>query len=101
MVDRENMDFSNQPTLVFSFWYSPYSSRPPPLPTSMNCCFSAAGHPLDVEQRNAGLEIALPITVGSSVWIGAGVTVLPGVPLERYGSAIGFKLGQEHHNYRK
>ena len=46
-----------------------------------NCCFSAAGHPLDVEQRNAGLEIALPITVGNNVWIGAGVTVLPGVTI--------------------
>ena len=49
MVDRENMDFSNQPTLVFSFWYSPYSSRPPPLPTSMNCCFSAA------DRRRSGI----------------------------------------------
>ena len=46
-----------------------------------NCCFSAAGHPLDVEQRNAGLEIALPITVGNNVWIGAGVTALPGVAI--------------------
>lgn len=44
-----------------------------------NCCFSTAGHPLDVEQRNQGLEIALPIKVGNNVWIGAGVTVLPGV----------------------
>lgn len=46
-----------------------------------NCCFSTAGHPLDVEQRNEGLEIALPITVGDNVWIGAGVTVLPGVTI--------------------
>lgn len=46
-----------------------------------NCCFSTAGHPLDVEQRNKGLEIALPITVGNNVWIGAGVTVLPGVTI--------------------
>lgn len=46
-----------------------------------NCCFSAAGHALDVEQRNAGLEIALPITVGNNVWIGADVTVLPGVTI--------------------
>lgn len=43
-----------------------------------NCVFSTAGHALDAEQRNQGLEIALPITVGDSVWIGANVTVLPG-----------------------
>lgn len=46
-----------------------------------NCCFSTAGHPLDTEQRNRGLEIALPITVGDNVWFGAGVTVLPGVTI--------------------
>ncbi len=45
------------------------------------CCFSTAGHALDVEQRNAGLEIAFPITVGNNVWIGANVTVLPGVTI--------------------
>lgn len=38
-----------------------------------------AGHPIDVEQRNVGLEIALPITVGDNVWIGTNVSVLPGV----------------------
>lgn len=46
-----------------------------------NCCFTTAGHPLDVEQRNKGLEYARPIIVGSNVWIGAGVTVLPGVTI--------------------
>ncbi len=46
-----------------------------------NCCFSTAGHPLDVEQRNAGLEFAYPITIGNNVWIGAGVNVLPGVSI--------------------
>ena len=46
-----------------------------------NCCFSAAGHPLDVAQRNQGLEFAYPIEVGNNVWIGAGVTVLPGVTI--------------------
>lgn len=46
-----------------------------------NCVFSTAGHAIDSEQRNQGLEIALPITVGDSVWIGANVSVLPGVTI--------------------
>ena len=46
-----------------------------------NCVFSTAGHPLDAEQRNQGLEYAYPITVGDNVWIGASVTVLPGVTI--------------------
>ena len=46
-----------------------------------NCCFSTAGHPVDAPRRNMGLEFARPITVGNSVWIGAGVIVLPGVTI--------------------
>lgn len=46
-----------------------------------NCVFSTAGHPLDAEQRNRGLEIALPITVGNNVWFGTQVSVLPGVKI--------------------
>lgn len=46
-----------------------------------NCGFYTAGHPLDVEQRNRGLEYAYPITVGNNVWIGAQVCVLPGVTI--------------------
>ena len=46
-----------------------------------NCCFSTAGHPLDSEQRSKGLEFARPITVGSNVWFGVGVSVLPGVTI--------------------
>lgn len=46
-----------------------------------NCCFSTAGHPLDAETRDQGLEFAYPITVGSHVWFGANVTVLPGVTI--------------------
>lgn len=52
------------------------------------CGFFTAGHPLDVEQRNRGLEIALPITVGDNVWIGGNVSVLPGVNIGE-GSIIG------------
>lgn len=46
-----------------------------------NCGFYTAGHALDVEQRNQGLEIAWPITVGNNVWIGGNVVVLPGVTI--------------------
>lgn len=40
-----------------------------------------AGHPLDAEQRNRGLEYAYPVTIGNNVWIGAGVSILPGVTI--------------------
>ncbi len=46
-----------------------------------NCVFSTAGHALDAKQRISGEEIALPISVGDNVWIGASVTVLPGVKI--------------------
>ena len=53
-----------------------------------NCGFYTAGHPLDAQTRNAGLEFARPITVGDSVWFGGNVTVLPGVTIGS-GSVIG------------
>lgn len=46
-----------------------------------NCCISTAGHPIDAGQRNSGLEIALPVTIGDNVWIGANVCILPGVTI--------------------
>lgn len=46
-----------------------------------NCGFYTAGHPIDAERRNRGLEYAYPITVGDNVWIGAGVQVMPGVTI--------------------
>lgn len=46
-----------------------------------NCGFYTAGHPLDPVERNRGLEYARPITIGNNVWIGAGVSVLPGVTI--------------------
>ena len=46
-----------------------------------NCTFTTAEHAIDAEQRNKGLEIALPITVGNNVWIGAGTVVLGGVTI--------------------
>lgn len=46
-----------------------------------NCGFYTAGHPIDYEIRNQGLEYAKPIQVGNNVWIGGNVTVLPGVKI--------------------
>ena len=46
-----------------------------------NCGFYTARHPIDVTERQQGLEDAKPITVGNDVWIGGGVHVLPGVSI--------------------
>lgn len=46
-----------------------------------NCGFYTAGHPLDYETRNKGLEWAKPIKVGNNVWIGGNVVVLGGVTI--------------------
>ena len=40
-----------------------------------------AGHPLDIPQRNAGLEYARPVRIGNDVWIGGHVVILPGVTI--------------------
>lgn len=53
-----------------------------------NCGFYTAGHPLDAARRDRGLEYARPITVGDSVWIGAGTQVMPGVTIGS-GAVIG------------
>lgn len=44
-----------------------------------NCGMYTASHPLLAEERNRGLEKAAPIVIGDNVWIGADVTILPGV----------------------
>lgn len=46
-----------------------------------NCGFYTAAHPLDYKTRNSGLEYAKPIKVGSNVWIGGNVCVMPGVTI--------------------
>lgn len=46
-----------------------------------NCGFYTAGHPIDAEQRNSGLEYAKPIKVGNDVWFGGNVCVMPGVTI--------------------
>ncbi|WP_062262821.1 sugar O-acetyltransferase [Endozoicomonas arenosclerae] len=46
-----------------------------------NVTLSTAGHPLDATIRNTGLEFCKPITIGDNVWLGANVTVNPGVTI--------------------
>ena len=46
-----------------------------------NCGFYTAGHPIDINLRNQGLEYAKPIKVGNNVWFGGNVVVLPGVTI--------------------
>ena len=40
-----------------------------------------AYHPLNAVERDRGPELALPITIGNSVWLGGGVIVCPGVTI--------------------
>ncbi|MBD3663425.1 sugar O-acetyltransferase [Sulfitobacter sp. TSTF-M16] len=38
-----------------------------------------AEHHKNADERTKGMEIALPVTIGRNVWIGAGAIILPGV----------------------
>ena len=55
-----------------------------------NCGFYTAIHPMLIEPRNEGLEMAKPIELADNIWIGADVTILPGVKIGE-GSVIGAK----------
>ena len=46
-----------------------------------DCGIYTAGHPINVIQRNEGLEYAKPVTIGDNVWIGGGVKIMPGVTI--------------------
>ena len=55
-----------------------------------NCGIYTAIHPTLAEERNQGYEQALPIVIGNNCWIGADVTILPGVKIGE-GTVIGAK----------
>ncbi len=38
-----------------------------------------AGHPIDVDIRNTGLEFGKPVTIGDNVWVGGSTVINPGV----------------------
>ena len=40
-----------------------------------------ATHPMDFQERRAGLEAGKPVTIGSDVWVGGGAIILPGVTI--------------------
>ncbi|OHX65027.1 sugar O-acetyltransferase [Flammeovirga pacifica] len=44
-----------------------------------NVLIATAGHPIDPEERSAGVEFGKPITIGNKVWIGGNVVIVPGV----------------------
>ena len=47
-----------------------------------NCQLITVGHPVDdVQRRRDAWEQAAPIHIGEDAWLGAGVTVLPGVTI--------------------
>ncbi|KLV03717.1 galactoside O-acetyltransferase [Photobacterium aquae] len=58
-----------------------------PITIGNNCLLApgvviaTAGHPLDPVERASGEEFAKAITIGNNVWLGANVTVCPGVTI--------------------
>ena len=54
----------------------------------LNCGMYTAIHPMLPQERNSGLELCKPITLGDNVWLGGNVTILPGVTIGE-GTVIG------------
>ena len=46
-----------------------------------NVVLATAGHPIDPELRQQGLQYNMPVRIGSNCWLGAGVIVMPGVTI--------------------
>ena len=46
-----------------------------------NVAIYTAGHPVHPETRNSGYEYGIDITIGSNVWIGGNVCIMPGVTI--------------------
>ena len=53
-----------------------------------DCGIYTAKHPIIPQERNTGLEQALPVKIGDNCWIGAKATILPGVTIGE-GTVIG------------
>lgn len=46
-----------------------------------NVTLATAGHPLSPKLRDLSYQFNLPVTIGENCWLGANVTVLPGVTI--------------------
>lgn len=46
-----------------------------------NCTLCTAAHPISPALREKGMQYNLPVRIGKNCWLGAGVTVLPGVTI--------------------
>ncbi len=46
-----------------------------------NVTIATAGHPIDPELRERGLQYNMPVKIGRNCWLGAGVIVMPGVTI--------------------
>jgi len=46
-----------------------------------NVVIATAGHPIDPQLRQKGLQYNLPVHIGRNCWLGAGVIVMPGVTI--------------------
>lgn len=44
-------------------------------------CIYTAGHPIDAEVRNTGLEFGKPVKIGNNVWVGGSTVINPGVTI--------------------
>ena len=44
-------------------------------------CIYTAGHPIDAEIRNSGLEFGKSVKIGNNVWIGGSAVINPGVTI--------------------
>lgn len=46
-----------------------------------NVTITTTGHPIRPDLREAATQFSFPVTIGRNVWIGANVTILPGVTI--------------------
>lgn len=46
-----------------------------------NVAIYTAGHPIDKDVRNTGLEFGHPVKIGNNVWVGGSVVINPGVTI--------------------